>query len=148
MTHRAGQIIDRVAQILEADATLGATVLPHRELTLSDPDGELPAVCVRMSTDDGAEFKSTVLIESRLEVLTCCYAQAATEPLLMAELLRLRAAAHRAMLADRTLGLSFVHQVTYLGALEPSIAGEGSRMAGRLDGRFLVSYQMNFSDPE
>jgi hypothetical protein len=146
--HRAGQIIERVVEILKADATLAAEVFPYLELTLSGPDQQLPAVAVRMGGDDFTEFRSTAIVESRLAVHLVAYAEAPTEPELMAELLRLRAACHRAVLADRSLGLAFVHQASYVGAEPPDINTEGAALTGRLEGRFSVAYWMNQADPE
>jgi hypothetical protein len=52
MTHRADQILDAVVERLAASTTLRVSyILPHRSLSLSDDQGELPAVTVNMGED-------------------------------------------------------------------------------------------------
>jgi hypothetical protein len=147
MTHRAEQIIQAAAAAIASQTDVGAAVLPHRTLSLSQDDQELPAICVRQGPDEPLQ-QNLAVIDSELTLKLSVYASASTEPELMAELSRLRAVVHRALLGDPTLGLTFVLGATYGGADRPEIDGGASRLAGQQDSTFAVQYRMNFTDPE
>jgi hypothetical protein len=46
---------------------------------------------------------------------------------------QIRAEATAALLADRTLGLNFVHAIFEMGASQPELAGDLSKPAGRME---------------
>lgn len=146
MTHRALQAVDAIATALAARAELGASVFKHRTLSLSDADQELPAVCVRMG-EDAATNRTLESFESQLDVFVALYATATTEEALAEALMELRAQSHIAVMANQTLGLSFVSQVIYGGAGEPDVSTEGGRIAGLLETTWIVDYEMNVTDP-
>jgi hypothetical protein len=149
--HRALEVLNAAAAVVQAQTDLGAAVFPHRILTLSEKDQELPAVCPRIGADDPLTDRGVAnlsFIDSQITITFGLYARASSEPELMAELMRLRAVVHRALMADQTLGLPFVMGVLYLGAAEPELDAAGSLIAGRVDASFAVEYRMNLTDPE
>lgn len=150
MAHRAEQIIDAVAAALQASATLNCAVYTHRAETLSEAEGELPAVSVDFGEDepldeDGASNFS--FIDSLLSVETTIYLQADDEALLRAALLNRRTAIHIAVMTDRSFGLAFVIDTRYGGADAPEFAANAETIVGRLVCRWRVHYRMNISDP-
>jgi hypothetical protein len=151
MTHRAQQIADAAASLLQASVDLDAAVFTHRTLALSDEEQELPAVCVRLGsdspmTDVGAS--NLKFLDSLLTVNVVAYAQANSEEEVGEELMRLRSQVHQILLANRTLSLSFVIDTRYQGADAPDIEAIGAQVAGRLESNFAVHYRMNLTSPE
>lgn len=149
--HRAEQIVDAVVSALLASATLPSAIYKARSLSLSESDGELPAVTVNIGADDPVSDLGTdnlAFIDSILEVRCSAYAQDTSQAAVMADLLELRVGIHKALMADQSLGLSFVMATRYGGAEAPEIATEGAYLAGRLDCTFRVHYRMSVTDPE
>jgi len=150
MTHRAQQIIAATAAALAASSSLGAAVYTHRRLSLSDEDQELPAVSVNYGSDDPLSdlgVTNIAFIDSLLELAVTLVARGDSEQDVLDELLRLRAAQHVALMADRSLGLAFVIDTRYGGAAAPDVDVSLNRPAGALTCRWLVHYRMNLSDP-
>ena len=52
-----------------------------------------------------------------------------------------------AMLADRTLGQSFVMDTEWLGNSEPELSGESERVTASMDTVFAVTYRHSMTDP-
>jgi len=150
--HRAEQIVVAVVAALDAAVGIAATNYLHRELSLSDEDQELPALCVRNGQDQPLSDLGAVnfaFIDSLLEVRVAAYAKGATEIDVATELARMRAVTHRALLGtDRTLGLSFVIDTRYGGADRPEFDSNVSRIGGMQESVFFVHYRMNIADPE
>lgn len=150
MPHRAAEIIDQIADILNAQADLAAVVYTHRQLTLSESDQEVPAVIVQMGDDE--PFTDTGVsvipfIDSLLDVTCTLKATGVDEPEIMGALLELRRQVHIALMADRSLGLGFVIDTRYQGATQPEIERESERMVGSYATRWTVHYRMNILDP-
>lgn len=142
--HRALEVLNAAAAAVQARTDLDAAVLPHRVLTLSEEDQELPAVCLRIGEDEAVGdggFANLVTIDSRLAVTVGLYAKASTESELMAELMRLREAVELSFFADQTLGLPFVMSTFYVGCAAPEVDVAGALLAGRIDCQFAVEYR-------
>lgn len=149
--HRAEQILEAVVSAIESQADRGAAVVPHLALTLSEDDQELPAVAVRLGSDDPVSELGTsnlAYIDSVLQIRCTVYARHVDQAEEARELMRLRSVVHRALMADQTLGLDFVMGVRYGGASEPERDAAGGQIAGRMDCLFGVLYRMNLTDPE
>jgi hypothetical protein len=148
MTHRAEQIIDAA---VAAIPTTAQEVFKDRRDSLSEADGELPATSVDSGEDvpideDGAS--NFAYIDSVLTVTTTAFAREATEPDLKAKLAELRTINHIAMMANgRTLGLAFVIDCKYGGALAPELDRHGDLFAGKQTSLWRVHYRMNITDP-
>lgn len=150
MPHRAMQILDAVETLLTANASLGAAVHKQRAETLSQEEQEVPAVAISMGDDDPAGDLGAVnltFLDSLLSLNCTAVATAPNEPELIAALLELRRQIHVTLMADRSLGLGFVIDVRYQGAVAPEINTAGKYMVGRLETRWAVHYRMNTTDP-
>ncbi len=150
--HRVEQVLQAAATAVEVQSGLAAAVHTHRTLPLSAEDQELPAVCVNQGDDaplDDAGYSNLSFADSRSELKMVLYAQGSSQQEAYTDLVRLRTAVHKAMLAaPRTLGLDFVMGIAYGGASEPEYSTEGSPLAGRMECAFAVQYRMNLTDPE
>lgn len=153
MTHRAERIVVAAQAAVAglAGLTINASnVYAHRTLTLSEDDGELDAICVNQGEDVpmGEEgMDNTAFIDSELELEFESYAKHSEESEVRQALTSLRRQIHQALMADDTLGLSFVVGVRYAGAERPSIDPDGNAPSGRQTSRWRVHYRMNKSDP-
>ncbi len=150
MSHRAIEIVDAAAAALAASATLRAVVFTHRQLTMSADEQEVPAVSVRMGSDtpiSDAGVENFTYIDSLLEISVEAYARDVDEVALLTQLVELRRQIHITLQADITLGLPYVSDVRYGGALEPALSADAEFMAGSLSSRWLVRYRMNQADP-
>jgi hypothetical protein len=150
--HRAEQIVQAAATAIAAQSGIAANVRTHDSMTANAEDQELPAVSVNQGDDsptDDDGFGNLAFIDSLSQLKLVLKAQGSTQQEIAAELARLRAVTHRAMLAaPRTLGLDFVMGIQYGGASEPEYTTEGSPLAGRMECAFAVLYRMNLTDPE
>lgn len=146
MTHRADQIIDAVVAALEANASLGATVYPHRALSLSDDESELPAIGVTYGEDRAGEVALGGIVYSEMDVQLTAVAVGATEAAVRTALLEIRAQSHIAMMTSTSLGLSFVHGTFYGGATAPEL-DVGEQIIGALVSTWRVRYEMPYNDP-
>lgn len=152
--HRAEQIIDATVSALQARASSlqvpAANVFAHRTLSLDDDQGELPAITVNFGEDDpDSELGSDNLafIDSALSISIVGYAIDPDETVVRRALLNQRRYIHAALMADQTLGLSFVIGTRYGGAAAPEIDSSGELVAGSLESRWAVHYRMNITDP-
>lgn len=145
--HRADQIVDAAVAALQANTNLKANVYPHRILSLSESDGELPAVGITYGDDSPADPQPLAgLLYSALSLQVTAYAVGDDEEEVRRLLLELRAQTHVSMMTNTRLGLSFVHHTYYGGATAPQL-DRGERMAGYLISTWRVRYEMNFTDP-
>ena len=143
MSHRAQQIIDKVALLLETQTGFPSHV--QHALTLGAENNELPAYAVFLGSES-AEEADYQTIGSELQLIVTAYAQGTTERLALNQLFDLRTQAHIALMANSTLGLSFVSRTLFGGADAPEILA-GSFMNGRQSTTWLVHYEMNITDP-
>lgn len=146
MAHRAAQIVDQVASLMRANPDLRAQVFTHRTLSLAEDQGEMPAVCVQIGGDD-PQTDNMAFIESLLTVRTIAYAMDPDESVLREKLLDLRTQIHVSLQADHTLGLDFVSDCRYGGAIDPQIAA-AEQLIGAYESVWRVLYRMNRTDPE
>lgn len=150
MSHRAQQIVDAIATTLAASTTLGASVFKNRRFSVAELDQELPAVSVNYGADAPlSEFGVTnvAFVDSLLEVKVIIALRADSEDEVLTALLDRRVAQHVALMADRSLGLSFVMDTRYGGADAPEIDVSLDRPAGAIACRWFVHYRSNLSDP-
>lgn len=148
MSHRVEQIIEAFAALV--DANFNGSVYIHRALSLSEEEGELPAISIDFGEDsplddDGAS--NLAFLDSLVSVMATIYTRGSEEIEVRRALMAARTAMHIAIMADRTLGLSFVVDTRYGGADEPEINAETEYLAGRLVCRWAVHYRMNITDP-
>jgi hypothetical protein len=143
--HRAEQIVDALVALMPSTGA----AFKHRVLTVSDDEKELPAQSVRLGEDrpfdeDGASnfafIDSLLFIEIDLLVKEVDIEAAITR------LMQLRTATHVAIMADRSLGLSFVIDTRYGGSDSPE-ADVKDYVVGSLTTRWQVHYRMNIGDP-
>ena len=147
MAHRAAQVIDAIAALLAANTSLQAQVFKNRTLVLSEDEGELPAVTVNFGADEPDSVEELNRIGSALEVVLTAACVGDSEAEVLAALLELRRQSHIALMADTSLGLSFVWHTVYGGASIPQLQ-QGERMCGALTTRWTVRYAMNITDPQ
>jgi|SRR5882672_1188577 len=149
-THRVQQIMDAIVAAAVANGTFGQNVFIQRTLSLSEYDGELPALCVMYGDDDPfSELgnDNMAFIDSLAAFELTPYVKADNEKALATALLEMRRQIHITLMADATLGLGFVFGVRYGGAEKPNISQEGGRLAGAQLNRWFVPYRMNITDP-
>ena len=147
MTHRADQVIDAVVSIISA--AVAARVEKNRTIPFASEsiEQDLPAISVRMGSDDPL-IQNVSFIDSALSVNVVLIVSRETEPDVVADLMELRRATHVALMADQTLGKSFVSDTRYAGASAPEIDLSGKSPAGRMETLWLVPYRMNIADPQ
>ena len=151
--HRAEQILQAAASTIADETDLAAAVYPHRTLSLSANDQELPAICVNDGPDQPlaeSGYSNLAFIDSNFQLDISIYAQGETQQQVADELYRLRSVVHRAMLASpRDLGLpSFVMGIAYGGADKPDYATDAAPLAGTMDCSFTIMYRMDITSPE
>lgn len=145
MTHRAEQIQDAIVALMPTTSSN----FKHRVLSLSQPEGDVPARSVRFGEDvpiddDGASnfafLDSLLAIEIDHKVLEV------DEETALSALMEMRRETHIALMADRSLGLSFVIDTRYGGASAPA-RDITELCAGVLTSRWFVHYRMTITDP-
>jgi hypothetical protein len=147
VTHRAGQIVDAVAELLTARVSSTIKVFKHRRLSMADDQGEMPAICVQFGEDAPAEDQPLRGINSVLSVIITVVAVAPTENELRQKLLEMREASddlmdeHMHQIQPR-LGLTFVYGIGYGGAAAPDINADGEQPDGSIDSTWNVGYRM------
>jgi hypothetical protein len=149
MSHRVETIIGAVLAAVRNEAPSNISVFSHRALSLSEQQGQLPAISIefgedRPFDDDGAS--NMAFIDSLLTVNTVSIVAGTVEVEVKARLLDLRHHAHKGIMSDRTLGLAFVADVRYQGANEPEFNTEGQGIVGSLTSSWAVHYRMNITD--
>lgn len=147
MAHRADQIIDAIVSAIESQVgPTGVHVYSHRRLTLAEDQDELPAISVDFGEDTPAT-ENVSYIDSLLSCQITGIVSAHEEQDLRSELLDLRRQVHIALMADPTLGLSFVVTAHYGGADEPVVDASGETIIGAYTSTWTVYYRMNYTDP-
>jgi hypothetical protein len=154
MTHRADQIIDAVATALQNASTAlaipAANIFSHRELSLSDEQGELPAATVNFGEDEPtSEFGADNLayIDSVLAVTITTFAVGNDEASVRRTLMAQRRQVHVALMSDQELGLTFIIGPRYGGAAAPEINATTEKVIGSLETTWRYFYRMNITDP-
>ena len=149
MAHRAAQIIDAAAAVIDANANLNATVEKHRSTSASIEDGELPLVVVNSGADSpDASGEQHNLIGSLLELRITAYVVSDTEAAAFASLAEIRRQVHIALMADTSLGIgSWVWALEYGGAEAPAYAVNNTSVAAQTS-VWSVHYLMSLTDPQ
>lgn len=152
MAHRRTQIINALVAIIRAsDAEIPANnVFKNRSLSLSDPNAELPAMCVNRGEDEPLSElgnDNVAFIDSLLSVTTVGYAIGGTEDEVVEALDEQARHVQAAILADQSLGLSFVVGARYGGSGEPEIDTDGQHTTGKIESRWQIHYRQNIPDP-
>lgn len=153
MTHRAEQVIERIRSRIAGfpDLAINASnVYVHRRYTLSEEQNELDAISVDMGDDESvSEFgvDNLSFIDSLLSVPIMMRAKHANEETLRRQLMQLRRQIHQAIMADQSLGLSFVIGARYAGAAAIEIDMAGDSPIGTLECLWRIHYRMRVTDP-
>jgi hypothetical protein len=145
--HRAEQVIDALVALQPVS---DGQRFKNRTLSLSADDLELPAAVVSIGEDsplddDGAS--NLAFLDSLLTADCELVVQASNEEDAASDLMDLRRDQHVAIMADRSLGLSFVIDTRYQGASAPEFEQLAEFTAARMTTRWLVHYRMNIADP-
>lgn len=141
--HRAETIMDQVVASVTGLATTGTRVVRARVRTVETA----PALSVEMGGDDVAPDRSAwPRIERELNVQIIIHVKNNTEP--DSDLNQIRAEVYAAMMADRTLGQTFVMDVDPIGDNEPEITGEGEKVTARQQMNFVVKYRHSWDNAE
>lgn len=145
--HRAKQIVDTVAELVLARVQASGTkVFKHFRFRADDEQDELPAVSIDYGEDQPSGGTLTEY-ESVLTVEAVAMAEGVDAEELHEKLMELRAEVHIALRADPTLGLSFVTTTEYGPVEKPDVSARGEKLCGVCSARWLVTYNLNFSDP-
>lgn len=126
-------------------------VVRERVVGFSRRDNDLPAVSVFMAedqpvSDNGQE--NMAFIDSELTIQCVVFVSQPTEEEVIDQLLEMRRQIHIALMADYTLGLSFVSDTRYGGASPPDIEDDGGSLIGRMEVTWKIQYRMRLSDPQ
>ena len=143
---RAYSIADRVRTLLKSANDIDpAKVHLGRAYTIGEQ--EMPCLSVEIGEDtpldvgqiNSATYDSLLLIE--VDIYHRQYGELA-----IAELHKQRSLIHFAVMADRTLGLSYVQDVQYAGAGRPLKDNEGGLPGYVMTVPFIVQYRFDVQD--
>lgn len=141
---KSEQIMAAAFTALDAVATFTTFRAPLETIELAD----FPAVALYMGEDDprGEDGFDNIGFYEGVMVLNCdCYVEKGTTNIESA-LNAVRKAAHIAIMADSTLGLSFVLDTKPIGADEPELSVDGERIVATMRVKFQVEYRANATD--
>lgn len=144
MTLRAEQVVAAVQTLVTGLTTTGSNVDRGRGDDI--PTDLMPAIRVAVGADTPLDPYLPSLIDSELEVFVTAHAHD-TAANIETKLNQIRAEATLALLANRTLGLGFVHAIFEMGASRPELAGDLAKPAGRMEMKFKVRYRRSANDP-
>ena len=151
--HREQQIINAFVAALQASTLLAipaANVFANRSLSLAEDQGEMPAATVNEAEDVQTSDLGTdnlAFIDSLLGVEVQHFATGTSDAEVRTALSDQRRYIHVALMADDTLGLSFVIGLRYGGADRAEIDSNGALIVGSRISRWAVHYRMNKTDP-
>jgi len=145
--HRAKQIFDRVVALLTGLATTGSNVFPHRGYAI--PNSVNNALSIRLGddsplSDDG--YSNMAFMDMELTIHVRIHTRT-TEANLDDQLLLIRKEVHIALMSDRTLGLSFVHDTVPAGMGQPEFESQGEKPTLECDTNWNVRYRHSITDP-
>ena len=143
--HRIVEILNTLKTIVEAN-TLGQAV----QINQLDPFGEgengFNIVLGEDTPVGGSGPQTTQYVDSEADIFIDCYATAsATEWWLT--VIDMRKEVHQLLMADHTLGLSYVLDVRVLGAEEPAARKESAQVLTRLRTLWQIQYRTSITDP-
>lgn len=146
--HRGLQVLDGVKQLLVTNGTWGSNVYLGQAWPLKKSD--LPAALIAIGDDVPISDLGTdnmSFIDSFLSVSVVIRATAKDEATLLEALFEGRKQAHIALMADPTLGISFVTDCRYQGAAKPINNDNSDAIISDYETRWVVRYRMNYLDP-
>jgi hypothetical protein len=146
---RAEQIIAAIKTLLTGLATTGQNV--QRGQIYEHEKAKLPALSITMGEDSPVSEQQTGLVDWELTVSIQSVAEiidayTATESALDTLLNLIRKEVHAAIMADHTLGLDFVIDISPGPANEPILSGAGSVPTGSQSIDFVVWYRTSRDD--
>ena len=145
MPHPVETIIEQAAALFTANTSLIGQTFTHRILSLAESQDELPASSVTYG-DDVPQTDNMGFLESLLTVRTIAFAVNVDEVALRQALMEMRRQQHIALQADHTLGLDFVSDCRYGGAIDPQII-VNKQFCGAYESRWYVLYRMSRTNP-
>jgi hypothetical protein len=154
MAHRRTQILNALRTIIQAAASStgvpSQNVFKNRALSLAEDHAEMPAICINRGEDQPtSEFGNDNLssIDGLLTVTIVGYFVGDTEDEVVEALDEQARYVQSAILADQSLGLSFVIGSRYGGSDEPQLDSTGERIVGSLESPWQVHYRQRIPDP-
>jgi hypothetical protein len=145
--HRAYQALKAARDIVIAADTLAGTQV---EIARTAAMNDAAAIDIWMGPDVAPTelgVESTYWLDSLLRVYFDLHVRAPEPPLsIIDRIFQLRAEVHTALLADWTLGLSFVHSIRYQGAEEFTPQQIGDQV-GALRTVWDIAYRMEYANP-
>lgn len=148
MAHRAETILQTLVSILTGLTTTGTNVARGRIYAIEDD--EHPALSVYMGPDDPiGEYGPTnvTYIDSDLSVRITAHVKTNSQQV-DTLLNQIRSEVHQALMADVTLGLSYVYMTIPLGADEPDLGGDGEQPTATMDMNWIIRYRSSITNPE
>lgn len=147
MAHRVQHILDAAAAAHIANTNLRATVEVNRTRSLGEDQDEVPALTINYGADSPDDAQDQTDIASGIEIELTAYVAGDSESDVLQALLELRTQSHISLMADMTLGLSFLWELRYGGADKPQVV-QAERMLGAQTCRWTARYLMNSDDPQ
>ena len=139
---------DRAESIMSAIATslAGAGLTVERGRVNAWPEGSLPAYDLDMGSEDAAGEPNISYQDEFLDVEITAHVQnnSGVDTSLNAS----RAAVYAAVMADRTQGLSYVHDTIWVGRSAPDRTGESSKKTARQTLLFRIHYRHSYTSSE
>lgn len=143
MTHRAETIMQAVTTTLTGLTTTGTRIQRGRVRTVETA----PALSIMMGSDGINPDRSAYPHVARdLTINVIIHVMNNTAP--ETELNTIRAEVFAALMADRTLGQTFVSDIDAIGDDDPELDGEGEKITARQQMNFIVKYRHNWSSAE
>ena len=141
--HRAETILQAIETTLTGLATTGTNVERSRTRSVRT----LPAISIEMGADDYIVDRSSYPRRERdLNVSVISYVKNNTQA--DQQLNQIRAEVFAALMADRTLGQTFVLDVESDGDQEPTITGEGDQISATQEQNYIVKYRHSWTSTE
>jgi len=146
---RAEQILAAIKTLLTGLTTTGANI--QRGQIYIHEKAALPAIALMMGADVPALEYQTGLIDWELTVIVEATTRTSERYIAMdsgidTRLNLIRKEVYAAMLADHTLGLAFVIDVSPGTAAEPILSGEGDMPIASQVSNFVISYRTSRAD--
>lgn len=144
--HRAEQIIDAVVTTVTGLVTTGSNVFRGRLYNVQ-PD-ELPALCVYMGPNEPIDDSDQTVAFSDWDLEIAIDAKVRDSATQIDQVLNLIAKEITvALKADRTQGLSFVHDTREGGSDQPELSGDGDKPIANQTTKFIFKYRRSITDP-
>jgi len=139
--HRAEAIFNQVVTTITGLVTTGSRVHKSRVYAVD----KFPAINVFLGSEVNPQY-SSAYIDSDLNITTKILVKI-TEDSLVTDLLKIRREIHVAMMADPTLGLSYVIDCLPVEMSEPQISDEQETPTATVDIKWLIRYRTPINDP-